>query len=104
MVSLTSSYKFAGFFLSGGFQHSGSNSLTPEVLVSGPELQSNSTTNTWTFDVEHTLPWHGGASAGVTRSTVNTVDTDIGNSGSRTNYDATIDTLNGSLNVTRSGL
>jgi hypothetical protein len=99
-ISLTSSYKLAGFFLGGGFQHSGSNSLTPQVLVAEPSLQSNSTTNTYSFDVAHPLPWHGSASAGITRSTVNNVDTVFGDSGSRTNYDATIDTVNGSLNVT----
>jgi hypothetical protein len=99
-VSLTSSYKVAGFFLGGGFQHSGSNSLTPEVLVAAASDQSNSTTNTLSFNAAHALPWHGGASAGVTRSTVDTVDTVLGDSGSRTSYDATIDTLNGALNVT----
>ena len=99
-VSLTSSYKLAGFFMGGGFQHSGSDSLTPQLLVSEPSLQSNSTTNTWSFDVAHDLPWHGGSSFGWTRSGINTLDTVLGDSGSRNNYDATITTLNGSLNVT----
>ena len=98
-ISLASSYEVAGFFLGGGFQHSGSNSLTPEVLVAEPSDQSNSTTNTWSFNVAHALPWHGSASAGFTRSTLNTADSVLGNDGSRTNYDATIDTLNGALNV-----
>jgi hypothetical protein len=98
-LSLTSSYKLAGFFLGGGYQRSGSNSLTPEVLVSEPEQRSDSTTDTLSFDVAHSLPWHGGSSAGFTRSTINTTDSVLGNSGSLTNYDATIDTLNGAVNV-----
>ena len=99
-ISLLSSYKVAGFFMGGGFQHSGSNSLTPEVLVAALPEQSNSTTDTLSFNVAHPLPWHGGSSIGITRSTINTVDSLLGNSGSRTNYDATIDTLDGALNVT----
>jgi hypothetical protein len=99
-LSLTSSYKVAGFFLGGGYQHSGSDSLTPQVLVAEPSLQSDSTTNTWSFDVAHDLPLHGGASFGWTRSGINTLDLVSGDSGSRNNYDATITTLNGSLNVT----
>ena len=98
-LSLTSSYNLNGFYLSGGYQRTWSNSLLPGVLVDEPASQGNSSSNSLSFDVGHAVPWHGNASVGIVRTTLNSVDTEAGDIGSTTKYDSTIDTVSGTVNA-----
>jgi len=92
--SATSAYQIAGFNLSGGYQHSGSQGLTPEFLAGQPPQYSDSGTNAFSFGVGHALPWHGTISAAATRLDL---ATDFGDPTFKDKYDTTVDTLTGSL-------
>ncbi|MBZ5562318.1 MAG: hypothetical protein LAP13_07835 [Acidobacteriia bacterium] len=95
MFSATSAYQIAGFNLNGGYQHTGSNIVTPEFLTGEVPQHSNSGSNSLFFGVGHALPWDGSFSANATRSSIGT---DFGDATYRNRYDTTIDTLTGSLN------
>lgn len=89
----TASYNILGFYMSGGYQYTGSRALTPQFLTDEAAQQTNTHDNTLSFSVSHKLPWSGAASGGVTRSTI-TADSE------GDTYTTTIDTATGSVNVT----
>ena len=90
--SAMSSYRIAGFSLSGGYQYTGSNSSTPQFLSGEAAQQENSHDNSLSFGVGHALPLSGEFSAGVSRSALSA------NSEGST-YTTTIDTANSSANI-----
>jgi hypothetical protein len=93
--SATSAYRIAGFNLNGGYQHIGTQSVTPEFLSGESSQQSNSGTNSFFLGVGHNLPWHGSISAGATHLKI---DTTYGDTASTDHYNTSIDTLTGGLN------
>jgi hypothetical protein len=99
-TSLMASYTLDGFFMNGGYQYTAANSLLPGVLVDEAPTQGKFTSSTWSFDVGHALPWHGNASAGFVRTTIDSSDTQTGDGGSISKYDGTIDTVNGNVSAT----
>jgi hypothetical protein len=92
--SVTSAYRIAGFSLDGGYQYSGSRSLTPEFLAGELPQQSDSGANSFFFGVGHNLPWHGSISASAMRLDLHTTFNAPTYSD---RYDTTLDTLTGSL-------
>jgi hypothetical protein len=102
--SASSGYQVAGFNLSGGYQHMGAQSLTPEFLSGEPAEQSNSSANSFFFGVGHNLPLNGSISAGATHLKIGTT---YGESASDDHFNTSMDTLTGALNfapVTRLNL
>jgi hypothetical protein len=93
--SATSAYRIAGFNLNGGYQYTGSQTVTPEFLSGEPPEHSNSGANSFFMGVGHNLPWNGSISAGATHLKINT---NIGDTAPTDNYDTSIDTLTGALN------
>ena len=93
--SVTSAYKVAGFNLNGGYQYSGSQTLTPEFLTGEPAQQGNSVANSFSFGVSHNLPWNGSISAAATRLDLNT---NFGDTTSSDRYNTSIDTLTSAIN------
>jgi len=60
----------AGFNLSGGYQHNTVHALTPEFLAGeGPQTSENSS-NSFSVNAGHKLPFHGSFSAGASRTDV----------------------------------
>jgi hypothetical protein len=92
--SVTSAYKVLGFNLFGGYQYTGSQTLTPEFLTGEPAQQANSGANSFSFGASHDLPWNGSFSAGATRLKL---DTDIGDTTSGYRYNTTVDTFSGTI-------
>jgi hypothetical protein len=92
--SASTAYKIAGFSMNGGYQHSGSNSNTPEFLTGELAQKSDSGADSFFFSIAHTLPWNGGISAAANRLGINT---EFGDITSTDKYDTKIDTLTGSL-------
>jgi hypothetical protein len=90
--SAMSSYRIAGFSLNGGYQYTGSRSLTPQFLTGEPAQHDNSSDNSLSFGVGHALPLSGSFSAGVSRSALS-----ARSEGST--YTTTIDTVNGGANI-----
>lgn len=90
--SAMSSYRIAGFSLSGGYLHTGSNASTPQFLSGEAAQQENSSDNSLSFGVGHALPWSGEVSAGVGRSALSA-------SSEGSTYTTTIDTANSSANI-----
>ena len=70
--SATAAYRLDGFSLNGGYQYSGTRSLTPEFLAGELPQKSDSGANSFFFGVGHNLPWHGSFSASATRVDLNT--------------------------------
>ena len=102
--SVSSGYRIAGFNLSGGYQHMGSQSLTPEFLSGEPAEQSNSDANSFFLGIAHNLPLNGSISAGATHLKISTA---YGESTSDDHFNTSMDTLTGALNfapVTRLNL
>ena len=94
MFSVTSGYRVAGFNLNGGYQYTGSQTLTPEFLTGEPAQNSNSGGNSFFFGVGHNLPWNGSISAAATRLDLST---DLGDTTSSDRYNTTVDTLSGAI-------
>ncbi len=85
-------YDIKGFFLSGGYQYTGSRALTPQFLTGEPAQQTNTTDNSLSFTVSHKLPWNGAIAGAVSKSDIST-DT------SGDTYTTTIDTATSSINI-----
>jgi hypothetical protein len=95
VFSATSGYQIAGFHFNGGYEHSGVQTVIPEILAGEAPLHSNTGTNSFSFGVGHNLPWNGSASAAATRMKINT---DYGDTAFTDKFDTNIDTLSGALN------
>ena len=93
--SATSAYHLAGFNLNGGYQYTGTKSVTPEFLGNELTEQDNTGANSFFFGVGHNLPWNGSFSAGATRLDINS---NYGDTTSSDKYNTSIDTLTGTLN------
>jgi hypothetical protein len=93
--SATSAYQIAGFNLNGGYQHSGTHSITPEFLTGESALPSSTDANSFFLGVGHGLPWNGGFSGTATHMKLNT---GYGDTGSNAGFSTSIDTLTGALN------
>jgi hypothetical protein len=89
--SAMAAYRLAGFTMNGGYQYTGSRSLTPQFLTGQPSQQANSSDNSLSFSVGHNLPLNGVITAGISRSHIST-DSD------GDTYTTTIDTASSSLN------
>lgn len=89
-LNLHSGYKWEGFNMSGYYTTGGSHSLVPQI-VTGTELDINSDSSSYGYNMSHILPLHGGFSAGINRSSWNsdylgtsssgTIDTVTANAG-----------------------
>lgn len=86
----SSTYNIEGFNLSGGYQHTGLNSLTPDFLDNLQSQAADSGSNSFSFGVGHNLPLHGSFAAGASRSSL------AFDSGA-TNYKTTVDSLSSSV-------
>lgn len=93
--SVTSAYKVAGFNMTGGYQYSGTQALTPEFLVSEPAQHTDSGASAFSFGIGHNLPWSGSFSAAATHLDINT---DLGDSSLTDHYDTKIDTVTSAVN------
>jgi hypothetical protein len=93
--SVSSAYKIAGFSLNGGYQFSGSNTLTPQFLAGQPAERANTGANSFFFGMGHNLPLNGSVSAAVTRLDLSTHLSDV-NSSER--YNTSVDTLSSTVN------
>jgi hypothetical protein len=93
--SVTSTYQVAGFNLDGGYQRSGSQTLTPEFLTGEPPQQANLGANAFSFGVGRNLPGNGSISVAATRLDLNT---DLGDTTSSDKYNTSIDTLTSAIN------
>jgi len=89
--SAMAAYQIAGFYLSGGYQYTGSRALTPQFLTGEPAEQTNTGDNSLSFSVSHKLPWNGAVTGGLSRSTISS-DSE-GNT-----YTTTIDTATTGIN------
>lgn len=94
--SVTSAYQVAGFTLNGGYQYSDSQTLTPEFFTVEPPQQADLHGNSFSFGVGHNLPWNGSISAAATRLDLST---NFGDIASSENYNTSIDTLTGAINL-----
>jgi len=92
--SVSSAYQVAGFRLNGGYQYSDSKTLTPEFLTGGPPQNANTGANTFSFGVNHDLPWNGTIAAAATRLNLST---DFGDTTFSDRYNTGIDTLTGTI-------
>ena len=90
--SAMAAYNLKGFNLNGGYQYSGSRSLTPQFLTGEPSEQTNTSDNTLSFSVGHKLPWNGGVTGAVSRS-------DISSNSAGDTFTTTIDTATGGINL-----
>ena len=88
--SAMAAYRLAGFSMNGGYQYTGSRSLTPQFLTGEGSQQANSSDNSLSFSVGHKMPWNGGMTAGISRSSIST-------DSEGASYSTTIDTASGSL-------
>jgi len=93
--SVTTAYKIAGFNLDGGYQHAGTQNLTPEFFTDHEQEHADTGANSFAFGVGHDLPWHGSFSAAATHLAI---ATDLGDSAAGDRYNTTIDTVTGSAN------
>ena len=93
--SATSAYRIAGFNLNGGYQHTGTQSVTPEFLADEAQERTDSGANSFFFGVGHNLPWKGSISAGAVHEEINV---SLDDAGSTDNYKTSIDTFTGGLN------
>ena len=80
-------HTLAGFNLGGGYTHNNTHSLLPEFLAGEPPQTSNTSSDSYNFDLSHALPFHGGISAGVGQSII-----DSEASGDK--FTATVDSVN----------
>lgn len=92
--SVSSAYQIAGFRLNGGYQYSDSKTLTPEFLTGGLPQNDNTSANSFSFGVNHSLPWSGTISAAASRLNLST---DFGDASSSDRYNTSIDTLTGTV-------
>jgi hypothetical protein len=95
MFSVSTAYQVAGFSLNGGYQHSGSNALTPELLTGEPPQESNIDSNSFSFGITHNLPGHGNFSAAATRLNLSS---NLGDTASSDSYNTHIDTVTSGVN------
>ena len=72
-LNLHSSYSLAGFNMGAYFTDGASHSLIPDVVASQQTAESHSNDSAYGFNVAHMLPWHGSFSAGVNRSSFDSV-------------------------------
>jgi len=93
--SLTTTYKIAGFNLDGGYQHAGTQNLTPEFFTVQERAYADTGANSLFFGVGHNLPWHGSFSAAATHLQIGT---DLGDATYQNHYDTTIDTVTSTVN------
>jgi len=91
-LNLHSGYQLDGFNLGAYYTTGDSNSQIPELLGSLSEAETHSTTDAVGFNVAHSLPLQGSASAGFNRSSWDTNFIGTTSSG-------TIDMINGSAAV-----
>jgi hypothetical protein len=93
--SVTSVYQVAGFHLNGGYQYTGLQTLTPEILTGEPSQHTDTDSNSFSFGVSHSLPLKGSISAAATRLDLST---DLGETAPTYRYNTGIDTLTGAIN------
>ena len=72
MFGVVASDKWAGFTLNGGYHYNTVHSLTPEFLVGEAAQTTDTSSNTFDFNVGHKLPFRGAFSASASKSDVNT--------------------------------
>ncbi|MGA6985430.1 MAG: hypothetical protein WBZ01_05225 [Terriglobales bacterium] len=89
--SAMAGYQLKGFNMNGGYQYTGTKTVTPEFLTGEPAQEANSSSNSLSFSVGHKLPWNGGFTAGVGRSSIS-ADSE------GDTYTTTIDTASGGVN------
>jgi len=94
VLSISTVYKVAGFDLNGGYQYSGSKSLTPEFLTGEAGQQVDTGVSSFSFGVGHALPGHGIFSAAASRLDLST---NLGGGSSTDRYDTTVDTYSGTV-------
>jgi hypothetical protein len=58
-LNLRSNYSVLGFHLTGMYQRTSMESTTPGFVVGTPEIDSSGRNDTLSFQVTHSLPWHG---------------------------------------------
>ena len=93
--SVTSAYKIAGFNLNGGYQHSDSNTLTPEFLTGQLPERTDTGANSFSFGIGHNLPWNGSFSAEASRLDL---ATNLGDTGAIDRFNTSIDTVSSEVN------
>jgi hypothetical protein len=91
LFGITANHQLAGFNLNGGFNHNTSNSLFPEFLTGQPAANSETSSNSYNFNVSHLLPMHGSISAAAGRSVVHSES-----GGDK--FNANIDTVSSGVN------
>ncbi len=85
MFGVMASDRWRGFNFNGGYHHNTVHAVTPQFLVNEVAQTSDTSSNSYDFNVGHRLPLHGSFSAGAGRS-------DISSESSGDQYSATIDT------------
>jgi len=96
-LGLTTSYKIAGFNLDGGYQHTGTQNLTPEFFVDHEQAYADTGANSFFVGVGHNLPWNGSFAGAATHLQIGT---ELGGEGYTGRYDTTIDTVTSTVNFT----
>jgi hypothetical protein len=94
-LTLLSTYNVAGFRIAGGYSHRNLDGSFSELLEGVPEpVNSNTSTNNYQVNANHSFPMSGGYSVSYSRTTYDYNDHD----GSSTSSSGASDTVNGNLN------
>lgn len=90
--TVSSAYTIAGFNLGGGYSHNTSHSLVPEFLSGKPAQLSDTSSNSYNFNISHAIPLHGAITAGASRSL-------ISSESSGDKFNATVDGVNAGISI-----
>jgi len=96
MVGVVASHNLDGFNLNGGYHYNTTHGVTPGFLEGEPSQTASATSNSFDFNVQHNLPFHGSFSVGASRAMVNSES-------SGSNFSGNIDTVGSGVNFSPVG-